>query len=75
MVGYGLSLLVVSVTLGVSYAFDADGAYSHGDDELCWLREGTFIWAFAGPAAAVIAFNVVIMFLGMRVTRQEAEKT
>ena len=66
LVGYGVPLLIVTITLAVAYIVQEGSAYSHADDDgtedaLCWLEEGAFIYAFVGPAAVVILVNAAIL--------------
>jgi hypothetical protein len=65
MIGYGVPLTIVCLTLAIAYAAFEGDAYSHGGDEgdsaACWLQEDTFIWTFTGPAAFVIIFNFYVL--------------
>ncbi|XP_059089883.1 latrophilin-like protein LAT-2 [Tigriopus californicus] len=73
VIGYGISLVIVFLTLVIQFVLDADNAYEHENDEpedeiaLCWLRENSFIWAFVGPALAVILLNFIIMLRTVKV--------
>ncbi len=69
LVGYGCPALVVLLTLTVAYGFNDGEAYGH-DNDLCWLQEDTFIWAFAVPAAIAIAFNIFVLARSLRVVFQ-----
>lgn len=73
VIGYGISLVIVFLTLVIQFALDAN-AYEHENDEpedegvpLCWLTENSFIWAFVGPALAVILLNFIIMLRTVKV--------
>jgi hypothetical protein len=66
VIGYGLSLLVVSLALIVTTALDTEDS-SHDHNGYCWLRQTTFIWFFVGPATIVICLNLFIMFKSLRV--------
>ena len=69
--GYGISLLIIAFTLGVTYALQFDNVYRHSDDkdnDVCWLKEGLFIYAFLLPALAVIIYNTFVCFQVLRIS-------
>lgn len=72
--GYGLPGAVVGLTLAVAYVSKEMDAYEHGEDGYCWLKENTFIWAFAGPAAFVIVVNAGIFVKALVVAREVASR-
>uniref|UniRef100_A0A4W3H2S8 G-protein coupled receptors family 2 profile 2 domain-containing protein n=1 Tax=Callorhinchus milii TaxID=7868 RepID=A0A4W3H2S8_CALMI len=46
--GYGLSLLIVAITVATNHN-------AYGANNICWLSiENGFIWAFVGPVCAVV---------------------
>ena len=71
-------LLIVCITLGISYATGNDSAYIHdggsAQGDLCWLQEKTFIWAFVAPAGGIIAMNMFIMVKCLMVTTRARAK-
>ena len=67
LVGYGLPLLVVLPSLLSSELLRFRG---YGSSEYCWLSTNHgFIWAFAGPVAAIVTVNCIIFSLAMSVAR------
>ena len=72
--GYGVPGLIVTLTLALTYILQEDSAFCHDEDadcdeemQLCWLKQGNFIWAFVGPAAVIICFNIFVMVRASRV--------
>ena len=71
--GYGAPGITVIITLIVAVIVETksqtdEHLYIH--KHLCWLGE-PYIWGFAGPAMAVIIFNIYILMRGLRVTWKE----
>ncbi|XP_042238240.1 latrophilin-like protein LAT-2 [Homarus americanus] len=70
MVGYGVPVVVVMVTLLVAYGSDSwtdQLAYAPPGSEYCWLStERGYIWAFIGPMVMVIVVNALSMILAVR---------
>ena len=67
LVGYGLPLLIVLPSLVSSELLSFRG---YGSSEYCWLSTTNgFIWAFAGPVAAIVTVNCIIFGLAMSVAR------
>ncbi|KAI5945088.1 Adhesion G-protein coupled receptor D1 [Manis javanica] len=63
-IGWGLPLLICTVS--ISFAMD-----SYGTSNNCWLSlESGAIWAFVGPALAVIVVNTGILIAVTRVISQ-----
>ncbi|XP_077981437.1 adhesion G protein-coupled receptor L2-like [Glandiceps talaboti] len=55
--GYGLPAIVVGVSAGIFYQ-------GYGTSEYCWLTtEKGLIWAFVGPACAVILVNLIFLIM------------
>ncbi|XP_070538271.1 adhesion G-protein coupled receptor D1-like [Ptychodera flava] len=70
--GWGLPVIIVSVSVGVKRV-------GYGSQDSCWLStEGGLIWAFVGPALAILMINtgvlVVVMHAFMKL-KAIAEKT
>ncbi len=62
--GYGLSLVVSASTIIASIV---QGGWSEGlyfREDACWL-DGDYIWAFRAPVIGVLAFNTVILAIGL----------
>ncbi|XP_064632601.1 uncharacterized protein LOC135490946 [Lineus longissimus] len=60
-IGWGLPIVVVTVSAGIRI----DG---YGTKDYCWLSlEDGLIWAFIGPALCVIAINLMILVLVVRI--------
>ncbi|KAG9344228.1 hypothetical protein JZ751_010897, partial [Albula glossodonta] len=56
--GWGLPALVVAISMGFTKA------KGYGTPQYCWLSlEGGLLYAFVGPAAAVVLVNMVIGIL------------
>ena len=81
VVGYGAPLVIVSITMIVAYTAFEGEAYARPDPgspedvAVCWLSESTFIWAFVGPAAVVIAFNFFVMIRAMIVVAKAQKRS
>ncbi|XP_038068285.1 adhesion G protein-coupled receptor L2-like [Patiria miniata] len=61
LAGYGIPAIVVGVSAGVNYT-------GYGTDRYCWLStDNYFIWSFTGPVAAIIAVNVVLLIVSLRI--------
>ncbi|XP_078448807.1 adhesion G protein-coupled receptor L2-like isoform X2 [Lampetra planeri] len=57
LLGYGLPLTVVGVSLAVDYT-------GYGTERACWLRtDNHFIWSFLAPVAAIIFVNFVFLLI------------
>ncbi|VIO94192.1 Uncharacterized protein BM_BM1739 [Brugia malayi] len=58
---YGFPAIIVAITVGVAWS-------NYSTDQYCWLNVATpTIWAFAGPIAVVIVFNIVFLGVALRV--------
>ena len=67
LIGYGLPLLIVLPSLVSSELLSFRG---YGSSKYCWLSTTNgFIWAFAGPVAAIVTVNCIIFGLAMSVAR------
>lgn len=74
LVGYGIPLIIITITLAISYIFGSGtNAYSN-QENYCWLRGNDFIYSFVGPAGFVILWNMVVFVKSVRVAT-EARKT
>ncbi|KAG1698328.1 Adhesion G protein-coupled receptor L1 [Nymphon striatum] len=59
--GYGIPVLIISVSYGIF-----PGGYQDGENR-CWLTsEKGFIWSFISPIATVIAVNVILFVLALK---------
>ncbi|KAH9496862.1 Adhesion G-protein coupled receptor D1 [Bulinus truncatus] len=64
--GWGVPLVLVAI----SAAVDWDG---YGNSRSCWLSiQRSTIWAFVGPAIAIIIVNLVILLLVLRIVVSSA---
>jgi len=79
--GYGLPLLIMTLTLLVSNMIENNDTYSGIDqdqfllllqdqDQYCWLTEKTFIYFFVGPVAVTLIVNIYVFFLAIRAANQ-----
>ena len=60
IIGYGLPIIVVIVSVGMKLD-------NYVTSQFCWIDGGsTLIWAFLGPAAAVICINIILWLLVLR---------
>ncbi|XP_047480433.1 adhesion G protein-coupled receptor L2-like [Penaeus chinensis] len=70
MIGYGFPLVIVLITVLVSYANDSwlgQKAYAPEGSEYCWLStDQGYIWSFTGPLVAVIVLNTICLILALR---------
>ncbi|VDM95826.1 unnamed protein product [Thelazia callipaeda] len=58
---YGFPAVIVAITTATAWS-------NYGTDSYCWLDVKTLtIWAFAGPVAAVIISNIVVLGVALRV--------
>ncbi|XP_012584651.1 PREDICTED: CD97 antigen isoform X2 [Condylura cristata] len=58
LIGYGVPLLIVSISAAISAALDLKG---YGRDLYCWLNpEHGFLWSFLGPVTFIVLCNAVI---------------
>ncbi|XP_070820085.1 adhesion G protein-coupled receptor D2 [Chaetodon trifascialis] len=68
IIGWGLPVLIVGVTLGVSVD-------EYKADDHCWLNAKTYtIWAFVGPVIFVLAVNTVVLCRVVMVTVSSARR-
>ena len=79
VVGYGLPLGVMTVTLLLSQVLDGgdenfmmtkrdvEGVVEDDKIGYCWLKENSFIYCFAGPVAIVLIINTLIFAKAVRV--------
>uniref|UniRef100_A0A2C9JN20 Uncharacterized protein n=1 Tax=Biomphalaria glabrata TaxID=6526 RepID=A0A2C9JN20_BIOGL len=59
--GYGVPAVIVSISAGIYHQ-------GYGTDRHCWLTtERSFIWAFVGPALAVMLVNIVMLGIAIYV--------
>jgi len=64
--GYGIPAIIV----GISAAVNRGG---YGTAAHCWLKlEGGFIWAFVGPACAIICVNIIMLSIAIYVMCRHA---
>ena len=72
IVGYGVPLLIMTMTLLVSHMRgDDDGMM---DPQYCWLTEKTFIYFFIVPVAFTLTVNSFVFFLAVRVANQARKR-
>ncbi|XP_042873407.1 latrophilin-like protein LAT-2 isoform X2 [Penaeus japonicus] len=70
MIGYGLPLVIVLITVLIAYASDSwtsQNAYAPEGSEYCWLStDQGYIWSFTGPLVIVIVINTICLILALR---------
>ncbi|XP_072030218.1 adhesion G-protein coupled receptor D1-like [Amphiura filiformis] len=60
VLGWGFPVVLVAIVAGIKHE-------AYGTDSYCWLTtEGGAMWAFVGPALAIIAVNTVVIILAMK---------
>ena len=72
LVGYGLPLVTISITLLVSQALEVSDSFIH--EGYCWLKEKTWIYFFAGPVAVVLIINTFIFITALRVASKAMKR-
>ncbi|XP_022097099.1 adhesion G protein-coupled receptor L2-like isoform X2 [Acanthaster planci] len=61
LAGYGIPAIVVGVSAGINHS-------GYGTDRYCWLTtDDSFIWSFTGPVAIIIAVNLVLLVVSLRI--------
>ncbi|XP_046544742.1 adhesion G protein-coupled receptor L3-like [Haliotis rubra] len=67
MTGYGIPLIIVSISAGFYYQ-------GYGTDQYCWLTtDRFFIWSFAGPVALILLVNAIILTYAMVMVCRHSE--
>ncbi|XP_067122978.1 adhesion G protein-coupled receptor L2-like [Centruroides vittatus] len=67
--GYGTPLLIVICSAAIN-------PNSYGRDNFCWISyEQGFMWSFAGPVAAIILANTVVLMMALRSASNVKMKT
>ena len=67
LLGYILPAVIVVVSLLCNELL---GLQSYGSSQNCWINnKNGLLWAFMGPVAVIITFNIIIFVLAMRVAR------
>ena len=67
LLGYLLPAVIVTVSLLCNELLGLD---SYGSSQFCWIdNKHGLIWAFMGPVAFIITFNIIISILAMSVAR------
>ena len=62
VIGYVIPGIIVGLAVGLS----ADG---YGNPKFCWLSiNDLLIWSFAGPICLVVACNIVVFFMAVKVS-------
>ncbi|XP_071954829.1 adhesion G protein-coupled receptor L3-like isoform X2 [Antedon mediterranea] len=68
LIGWGIPVITVAFTVG----FALDG---YGSDKSCWLTTvGGHIWAFVGPALAIILVNIITLFFVVKLIFQRSSR-
>eukprot|EP00112_Aurelia_sp_Birch-Aquarium-sp1_P004982 Seg1565.3 transcript_id=Seg1565.3/GoldUCD/mRNA.D3Y31 product="Adhesion G protein-coupled receptor L2" protein_id=Seg1565.3/GoldUCD/D3Y31 len=63
-----MPMMLVGVTAGIDFS-------AYGNEKYCWLtaRNG-FTWSFVGPVLLVVASNMVIMIMAIRIMKEKSKK-
>ncbi len=72
LIGYGIPTVIVSTTITVNYVTGEEEAYCQ--QELCWLSEDAFIYAFLVPAGLAMLFNFFVLIKSLRVVFEVQER-
>ncbi|XP_041458442.1 cadherin EGF LAG seven-pass G-type receptor 2-like isoform X3 [Lytechinus variegatus] len=74
VLSYGLSALIVGLAVplsNINYGSQVNSRNEH----FCWFSvEDLLIWSFAGPVLAVVAMNMVVIFLAIMESCRSANK-
>ncbi|EDV23457.1 uncharacterized protein TRIADDRAFT_58102 [Trichoplax adhaerens] len=66
ILGWGIPTVIVSVSVGLRLEY-------YGINKICWLSINSgLIWAFVGPAIAIIAVNFIILLIVIRIAASKA---
>ncbi|XP_033120522.1 adhesion G protein-coupled receptor L3-like isoform X2 [Anneissia japonica] len=68
LIGYGVPVVTVAFTAGFGFS-------GYGTDKSCWLSTANgHIWAFVGPALAIILVNIITLFFVVKLIFQRSSR-
>ncbi|XP_072181687.1 cadherin EGF LAG seven-pass G-type receptor 2-like [Diadema setosum] len=75
VISYGVSALIVGMAVPLSN-INYGTQVNSNNEHFCWFSvEDLLIWSFAGPVLAVVAMNMVVIFLAIVESCKSGQKT